>query len=220
MIERSQLAGLHRHVVLLHDVVEAEAILPCTAELVAFARELLTYWPDVHVPGARLHRFDQDVILVERCAVEHYLATCWVKRVVHALIHSVLDGLHCGLGLGIVVAHQVIKNTQGGSLTKDLSTTQTCLGTEHLHTQLLPNFVGELQVVVSERGLWNPLLQELTVVVAELNVLSCGLHTVVHRVRHVDHPVDLTEARDLPEHCHVQRHVFHEQCGLSCTTEA
>jgi hypothetical protein len=50
--------------------------------------------------------------------------------------------------------------------------------------------------VIGEGRVWNPLLQELTVVVSELNVISSGLNAVVHRVRYVDHHPNLAEARD------------------------
>ncbi|MNF18904.1 hypothetical protein D3C80_2232930 [compost metagenome] len=55
--------------------------------------------------------------------------------------------------------------------------------------------VPELQVVVGERGIGDPLLQERAVVITELDIFPGRLHTVVHRIRDVDHPIDLAEVR-------------------------
>ena len=129
---------------------------------------------------------------------------------VHTFIYGVLDRQHRCLGLGIIVRHKVIEDAQHRTLTEDLRTAQTCLGTKHLHAQTMTLCVGELHVVVSEGGIRNPLLQELAVVVAELDVLTCRLHTVVHRVGHIDHSFDLAQARKESIHGHEQNEILHE----------
>ena len=200
-----------------HELI-GEAIFPGTLELFFGARELLTDRVHVDVPATRFNRLVQDVPFVKGSPVEDRLATLWIQCVIDALVDRVLDRLHGSLRLGVIIRYQVIEHCKHRTFTEDLCTTQAGLRTKHLYAQPVAGDVLELHIVVCELGERHPLLQEVGVVIPEFDVLACRLHTVVHRVRDIDHAIDLTEPLDLAEASNEEAQVFEHQCGLGQAT--
>ena len=142
---------------LLYEV-EGETVFPSTTEFLTSAGESFTNWPDVYIPSARFHCFNEDVLTIEWRSIEDDLAASRVESIVDTLVNGILDGKHGCLTLGIVIANKVIEHSDRRTLTKDLGSTQTSLCTKHLQAKLLAFTILELDVVVCECGLGDPLL--------------------------------------------------------------
>src|SRR5690554_939799 len=205
--------------ILGHQGVIGESVLPCTSEFFPRAGEFLCYREYVDRPCSRLYSLNDHVFLVERCAVEDDLSVYWIQSLHHALVNSILNGIHGGFGDSISISNQVIKDGQGRALTEDLGTTDTCSSTIQLHTQRFAILVFELKILVCELGFWHPLLHEFTVGVTELNILSGVLYTVINGIRYIDEPPDLTHEREFTKHSQIQGKVFHEYRSLGSTTK-
>ena len=208
MHEGCDLSVEHSPLVSLHHEIIVKAILPRAPEFLAGTGELLTDRPDVHVPSTAFHGLDHDVVLGEGRAVEDHLPALRIEGIVHALVHSVLDGLHLYPAACIVVADQVIEDRHDRTLTEQLRTTDTRLGPKHLTGQLLAVLVLELDKIVREVGVGHPFFQEFAIFITKFDVFPGGFYTVFHTIRHINQIVDFSEIRQITIEGEKQDKVF------------